>query len=410
MCKRIRFCWSTLLMVMILASCSNDEYLNVIPKNSTAVIAIDLPDLTGEAKGVNGSLMKAWFHMSDASDCGIDMTAKVYLFEAPDGNLGMVMKVKDEDDVEEWLDKMARQGRCPKPQKRRGCHFTVLNRSWVAGFNDAAFMVMGPVVSADQAGLMRKMVKYMEAEEGIVDSPMFGKLAEIDSSVAMVAQAQALPDQFVSPFTLGAPAHTPLDQILIAAAMKVKDGCLLVDGNTFSFDEKVDAGLKSAHGVFRQVSGMFLNQLPADVLSCLMMNVDGTRLLPLMKQSESFRAMLTGMSVKIDIDGFVNRVDGDLLLAVPKVAGDKMQMGWAAQLKPGAQPLDVDSEAELARCRLTAADQMLPAAVLTQLKNSRMSLLVNLNGVDEEKKVVTDAFTSLLKPLFGEVRYILYYN
>jgi hypothetical protein len=131
-------------------------------------------------------------------------------------------------------------------------------------------------------------------------------------------------------------------------------------------------------------------------------------MLPLMKQSETFRAMLTGMSVKIDIDGFMQRVDGDLLMVVPSSKNNQMQMQWAAQIRADAQPLDAESEAELARTRLMPAEKQLPAMVLSELEGSRMCMLMSLNGFDGEKKIVVDTFTSLLKPLFGQVEYILY--
>lgn len=393
---------------LVFVSCSGNDYLNAIPKNSTALVSVDMSRIAGERKGVNESLMKAWFHVSDPSDCGIDMSAKVYLFEAPDGHLGMVAKVKDDDNIIDWLNTMAKQGRCQKVQNRRGYHFTILNKSWVVGFNEAAFLIMGPVVSVEQAELMRKMMKYLEAEEGIMDSPLFAKLNEIDSSVAMVSQAQALPEQFIAPFTIGAPANTPPDKVLVAAGMKVEDGCLLIEGETFSFDEKIDSALKSVSHIYRPVTGVFLDQIPAEATYGLLMNVDGDQMLPLMKQSDAFRAMLTGMSVKIDIDGFMQRINGDLLMVVPSASNGQMQMQWAAQMKSGVPPLDADSEAELARCRLTLPTRKLPEKIRNSMKQVHMCMFINLSGVEGEKKTVTDAFTSLLKPIFGEVKYILY--
>ncbi len=45
--------------------------------------------------------------------------------------------------------------------------------------------------------------------------------------MAMVAQAQALPEKFVAPFTLGAPKrYRSFSQVVIAADMEVKDGIL----------------------------------------------------------------------------------------------------------------------------------------------------------------------------------------
>lgn len=92
------------------------------------------------------------------------------------------------------------------------------------GFSGQALLVMGPVVADAQAQLQQQMVKYLKAEEedGITVSPMYERLQTLSSPMAMVAQAQALPEKFVAPFTLGAPKDTDPSQVVIAADMEVR--------------------------------------------------------------------------------------------------------------------------------------------------------------------------------------------
>ena len=131
--------------------------------------------------------MKQLLRVTDVSDCGIDLSEKLYLFEAPDGNLGLAAKVSDDDDLTDWFNKMSKEGVCKPVQKRRGKSFTVLQQSWVVAFSDDALLVMGPVVASAQTELMSQMVKYLDADEGIKGTPMFDRLSEMSSSVAMVA-------------------------------------------------------------------------------------------------------------------------------------------------------------------------------------------------------------------------------
>ena len=70
------------------------------------------------------------------------------------------------------------------------------------------------------------MVKYLKADEdeGITASPMFERLETITSPMAMVAQAQALPEKFVAPFTLGTPKDTDPSQV---QALKLSKSVLI---------------------------------------------------------------------------------------------------------------------------------------------------------------------------------------
>lgn len=407
-----RFFVNTCLLILsacLLMACSGKGYLNVIPSESTALVSIDMAQLAEQSgKTPNANVLRQLFRVSDMSDCGIDLSKDIYLFVAPDGNLGLAAKVSDDDDLEAWLQKLAQGGLCQQPQKHKGKLFTVLKQSWVVGVSDDAMLVMGPVVVGQQAELMQQMTKYLEAEAGIEDTPMFARLQEIQSPVAMVAQAGALPEQLVAPFTLGAPKDTDPARIVIAADMNVKDGCLVVDAETFSFDDAIDRALKTGQQVFRPVAGEFVPLIPSGSLFSLLMNVDGRKYLPMMRDNKQLRALMTGVGVKIDIDKFIEGVDGDMVFVVPQYNDDHTSILWAARQRADAPELDAESHDELEKCRLASNSQLLPATVVGQLKGRRLCALVNLGTVDGEKKEAVEVFRTLLRPLFGDVNTVVW--
>ena len=110
------------------------------------------------------------------------------------------------------------------------------------------------------------MVKYLKADEeqGIQSSRLYESLDSICSPMAMVAQAQALPEKFIAPFTLGAPKGTDASQIVIAAEMNINNGLLRIKGKTFSFNSEVNASLEKANQNYRPIKGKY-------VMSILMM-------------------------------------------------------------------------------------------------------------------------------------------
>lgn len=94
--------------------------------------------------------------MNDLTDCGIDLSCKVYLFETEDGNIGCVFKVKDEDDLNEWFNDLSKVGYCKNITSRRGFRFTSIKDTWIAGFSSNALLIMGPVLPVQQVDVQRQ--------------------------------------------------------------------------------------------------------------------------------------------------------------------------------------------------------------------------------------------------------------
>lgn len=333
------------LSVLLLASCSGSDYLNAIPKKSTALISVDMQQMSADGtKAQQAGMLQSLLHVDDVSQCGIDLGEKLYLFESADGNLGLCAKVSDEGDMEAWLSALAKRHICTPAKERKGFHFAVLKDSWVVGFSDNALLVMGPVVADAQAQLQQKMVKYLKAEEeeGITASPMFERLQTIESPMAMVAQAQALPEKFVAPFTLGAPKDTDPSQVVIAAEMSVADGILQIKGETFSFNKTIDDALQKAAKTYRPIKGTYLRSMPTDALAGIFMNIKGEQFLPMMQSNRSLQTLLMGINQAVDMDNIIRSVDGDMGIVMPTLGDDNLRMMMAAKLAHSKWLGDVD--------------------------------------------------------------------
>ena len=307
-------------LVGMLASCSGSDYLNAIPKKSSALISVDMQQMASDIHVEDkAGMLKSLLHVEDVDKCGIDITEKMYLFESADGNLGLCAKVSSESDVEDWLASLAKQHIASEVKERKGFHFAVLKDSWLVGFSDQALLVMGPVVADAQAQLQQQMVRYLKAEEeeGITVSPLFERLQTITSPMAMVAQAQALPEKFIAPFTLGAPKDTDPSQVVIAAEMNVKDGILQIHGETFSFNKTIDAALKKAAQTYHPIKGAYVKSMPGDALAGIFMNVKGEQFLPKMQSNSSLQTLLMGINQAVDMDNIIRSVDGDMAIVMP---------------------------------------------------------------------------------------------
>ena len=343
--KKTRFFIIASLMIVLMSACSDNDYLNAIPSKSTAVISIDMSRLNGQEQEQNQEhILKTMLHVDDVSKCGLDVKEKVYLFETIDGNLGLCAKIADEGDVSNWLSELSQQRICSTVTERKGFHFAVLKDSWLVGFSSKALLVMGPVVAEAQAEMQRQMVRYLNADEdaGIKSSKLFAQLDSIDSPMAMVAQAVALPEKFVAPFTLGAPKDADASQIVIAAGMDVEDGVLKIAGRTFSFNPSINQALVKSQQVFRPIQGDYVQSMPDDAMAGIFMNVAGSRFLPLVQSNQGLQTLLMGINASIDMDNIFRSVDGDMSIVLPTLGADHMQMMMAARLSHAKWLSDVD--------------------------------------------------------------------
>ena len=310
--------------VVVLLSRGGNGYMNVIPPRVKALVAVELSKIgVGDVPG-------------------IDFSRKAYLFETSDGSFGLVAAVDSKSDVESFFESLQKTGKATKTVERKGYLFTVINDNFVVGLSSSALLVMGPAVADEQASIQRKMVKYLSCDEDAVSaSPLFSHLSTLEGPVAIVAQADALPEKFVMPLTLGAPRGTKADQLLLSATMDITGECLTLKCSTFSFDDKINSALKASHSKLRPLTDKHLATISADNMLSVACNVKGTDFVELLRSNESLRTMLIGINTAIDIDKMLRGVDGDLIMSLPSL-GDKLHLSLLADASDVSWQQDVD--------------------------------------------------------------------
>lgn len=437
----------------LLSSCSNSDYVNAIPANSSAIISVDMKKMAdSHAVADKAGVLKSLLHVDDATDCGIDISEKLYLFESAEGNLGLCAKVADDDKLEDWLNQLSKeQHTCDKVAERKGFRFTVLKDSWLVGFSDKSLLIMGPVVADAQAELQRNMVRYLKADEeqGVKASPMFGRLDSISSPMAMVAQAQALPEKFVAPFTLGAPKGADASQVVIAAEMTIQQGMLRIKGETFSFNRDIDKALKEAVQNYQPIKGKYVMSMPDDAVAGIFMNVDGTKFLPMIQNNKGLQQLLLGINTAIDMDNIIRSVKGDMAIVLPSFSDSNLKMTMAAQLAHTKWLADVGywkascpkgssiadwgknaysfsdgntsfyfgvsddlqfysgSDELLASYSIKPSNHPISANIRKEIAGKKLAMVINFGKTGGGNEAM-NAVTSLLAPVFGNLTSVLY--
>ena len=378
--------------VMLLSSCSEKEYTDVIPRGSTALMSIDLQQ-TGT------DVLQSLLGLSDTQDCGIDLSAKLYLFESPDGNMGLVAKVIDGDKLEGIVNNLSEKGVCQKVTQRKDIRFTMVKEAWMMGFDDHAVMLMGPIASAQQTQIQQQIGRYLKQDErqGVTESKMFQKLDSIHSAMALVTQVAALPEQFTAPFMLGAPKTADASQVLLEAELQVQDQMLVIQGQTFSFNQQIDKDLQETATLFRPMEGAFLNRLGTRTALSFLTNVEGKRFLPVLQQNKGLQSLLTGAKFTIDINEVINSVEGDMLLSFSSFGDGNGRMTMHAQRGEKSDYYYSNKEE-------TEPEQS-SQALTDLLGGQRLAMVLQLNALGDEFAATVSGF---LKPLFGDLSTIVY--
>ena len=378
--------------VMLLSSCSEKEYTDVIPRGSTALMSIDLQQ-TGT------DVLQSLLGLSDTQDCGIDLSAKLYLFESPDGNMGLVAKVSDDDKLEGIVNDLSETGVCQKVTQRKDIRFTMVKEAWMMGFDDHAVMLMGPIASAQQTQIQQQIGRYLKQDErqGVTESKMFQKLDSIHSAMALVTQVAALPEQFTAPFMLGAPKTADASQVLLEAELQVQDQMLVIQGQTFSFNQQIDKDLQETATLFRPMEGAFLNRLGTRTALSFLTNVEGERFLPVLQQNKGLQSLLTGAKFTIDINDVINSVEGEMLLSFSSFGDGNGRMTMHAQRGEKSDYYYSNKEE-------TEPEQS-SQALTDLLGGQRLAMVLQLNALGDEFAATVSGF---LKPLFGDLSTIVY--
>lgn len=443
------------VLTALLSSCSGDDYVNAVPANSIALMSVDLRRMADECTGNdvdNAKLLNRLLHVENAGDCGMDLSEKIYMFESAEGNLGVVAKVKSRSDLDTWLDNLANAGVCRNAVERGDIGFAVMKDSWIVGFSSSKLMIMGPVIASQHAEVQQTMAKYLKQDEenGIKGTPLYDKLDSIDSPVALVARANALPEKFVAPFMIGAPKDADASQIVIAAALSTEQGGMMkITGETFSFNKGIDRRLKEAYAGYRPITDEFVANVDASSLFAVFMNVDGAGYISLLHEDKAAQVLLAGMNMAVDMDNIIRSVDGDMALVVTGYDGDRMQMQLGARLKTRGFLDDVDywkqsapkgsaitdngkdayrysggdfsfcfgvsadnrfyagSTEALARGILQKSPSPFSPEICKALKGQRMCMLVNVAKMAEDNEM-RGTVMPLLVPVMGKVGTILY--
>lgn len=313
-----------------LASCSRRDYVNTIPANSTALISVNAIEF------VNGNTpfttLLAPFASEDRKELkGIDLTKDIYLFETADGTLGLCAPVGDDYELSEFLKRMKGLGAVKPLTEKDDVDFYLISESCILAHSDGAMLAMGPVTGQEaQDKLIKRMLRYFAQDEetSIRKSMIWEHMQELSSTMRMVAQASALPEQMVASFTIGSPKGTDPADVLVEAELSFDDGTLYLDGSTCSYNPNIKQSLQKASQVYKPLTINWEKMMNDTTLVGVFMNVNGEEFMPHLQTNKALNTMLLGTNA---YDRIKNN-HGDLAILLTPKEGNSLEESFTTRV------------------------------------------------------------------------------
>lgn len=300
--------------ILLLCSCNDGDHTNSVPRNSIMIASLNADDAFVR------HLTDIDISKDNLTDA-IDIEKKVYLFETADGTFGMCVPVKDEYAIDEYLHNI--KGKTNNFNDHDGYAFCTYNNNWLIGYSSNTLIVMGPIIPSERAKTVRRISRLLAQEEdsSIKKSPLWEHLNETpDGRQAKIAiQANALPEQIVPTFMIGAPRGTATDDIIVEAMLTLKDSALVLKGHTCSYNTNVKQRLEQEQKIYRPLNVKW-STMAQDAMVGIFMNVDGKVLMPYINDNKALNTLLLGT----DAYDIIRKTDGNISIHINN--GEKLSV------------------------------------------------------------------------------------
>jgi hypothetical protein len=233
---------------LFLVSCTKDAafYYDAIPSQSKAIVRVASED---KAKASLELFMGDDALTSEKS--GVDISAPVYLFAAPDGSLCACAKVTDDDDIDDIISALAKAGKASEPKELKDCKYAVVNRNFLVAYNEDALVAVGPIIASDEQKMAKRLMRYLtlDPERGIGNTDTFKEIESAKSPISLIASVSVMPKKLIVPFLIGTPTGTSTDDVKLKADVTVSDSVLSLMGSTTSDNLLIRQGIDNAKNI-----------------------------------------------------------------------------------------------------------------------------------------------------------------
>lgn len=333
------------LLAGLLVGCSpKTEYTHALPKDASAVVAVDLQSMaqksglteggnqkiTGKLRdllkgGLEGDAAKLAEKMvADPSESGLSFSDKVYLFATPHANAyGLLAKVGSESKLADLLEMLRQEQIASDLKEESGCRWTQVGKALCA-FNNGTFLIMQHK-SGDVATIQGSLLSMMRQKEGEGYSalPEFDQLVQPGNDVASIVDLSILPDRWTTPLRMGLTADIRLQDIKYLVTANFEQGKMVMNASSQTQNPKVLAFLKTMDQITIPLKGKYMDYFPANTLAWTGGCIHGKDLYTMLCQNPAIRQALNNPVLPVDVERICSSIEGDYGMGYLSAATDE---------------------------------------------------------------------------------------
>jgi hypothetical protein len=273
----------------------SDKARDVLPEDATAVAVLEPAELIQGLGLKQDKLMKLFVNYEDLFEA-LDLAKPVYAFSTEKGVTGITLNIKDADKLLKTISSYGIE--C---EEHGGLQ-------WLAGSGGIGCMDRDKVLLCDASSstapdaLRDEMAKLMSQDRKEVEA--LDKASKQDGVFRMSTPLGGIPEQYARQLPAGVS-----DAILNAALQIGKKDISLSANLTTDFSSLPLAPIK----------GSLAGIGPEKPFLWVCFNMNGERLLPLLREVPQLRSILLALNMNVDVDMMLKAINGDVSIAVPKL-------------------------------------------------------------------------------------------
>lgn len=339
--KQLRTLLCALVTLLLLASCTNTNYLKVIPAKAKVVGCVDVKALADKCEldknhymietlrdrlcdqmeGRSGEeLVKKIFDAPSAS--GIDFTEPAYLFLTPDRNyFGLALCVSDKSDLEETLDLVHKQGGLERVREKKGLMCSASGDVQIA-FDGDALVFLAPTMG-DRDATARRLAKLFDQDDDapFTDSRAYKRLSDVSGDMKVYVSMSVIPAEFINRTlddggTLDdyMPDGLKFKDISIVSTIEMKKGCASWDYEVCGETDAAQRILEAQAAKSKKLSGKYLCMAHDNTLCWAAATTNGTDALAQITRQRSAKAavLMAEQKLGLDLSNMLRAFGGDI--------------------------------------------------------------------------------------------------
>ncbi len=318
-----------LAIVVLWASCSSQsEYANVIPKDASMVMSLDLESMGGKSGLSADEAEKLVSRLTDnlirrPSESGLSFTDKVYLFVTPQSNtFGIVAKVDDADKVENFLNDLRKEQICTELKSESGCQWTEMGKV-LCVFNDDTFLVLGG--KRGEAIDHKQTLLYLmrqDAADSYTSTPDYARLSASEGDIASMVNFSFIPNELTMQLRMGVSANLPLKDFKYLLSLTFEEGRIVADTETLIENKELRALYERQMSLLQPIEGTYMECYPANTTMWAGSYINGQGVYDLLCENPTIAQILKNPILPVDVQRIFSSIRGDIAIGYSSITSN----------------------------------------------------------------------------------------